>query len=137
MPRTTSPKPAAPALDRWVSFGELRHAGIVASWKMLKEWQNDPRIGFPLGRLLAPNTRRWSMLHDIAPWLASRPVEREAFDEQLNNETAPVEGPQEQLEPAGEAFHDGATSARPASKRSPVHPRVRAKRLKAEEEAQP
>ena len=36
---------------------------------------------FPLGRLLAPNTRRWSKQHDIDPWLASRPVERDAFDD--------------------------------------------------------
>jgi hypothetical protein len=75
------PHDATSALDSWLSFDDLRRAGIVGSWKTLCEWQRDPRIGFPLGRLLAPNTRRWSKQHDIDPWLASRPIERDAFDD--------------------------------------------------------
>jgi hypothetical protein len=74
------PNDAASALDTWLSFDDLRRAGIVDSWKTLGEWQRDPRIHFPLGRLLAPNTRRWSKEYDIDPWLASRPIERDAFD---------------------------------------------------------
>ena len=71
--------PTTPRLcDTWFSFADLRRAGIVDSWKTLRDWQRDPRIGFPLGRLLAPNTRRWSL--EIDPWLANRPVERDAFD---------------------------------------------------------
>jgi hypothetical protein len=70
-----------PALDVWLSFDDLQRAGIVSSRKTLREWQRDPRIGFPPGRLLAPSTRRWSKQHDIDPWLASRPVERDAFDD--------------------------------------------------------
>ena len=62
---------AAPALDTWLSFDDLRRAGIVTSRKTLREWQRDPRIGFPSGRLLAPSTRRWSKQHDIDPWLAA------------------------------------------------------------------
>jgi hypothetical protein len=31
--------------------------------------------------LLAPNTRRWSKQRDIDPWLASRPVQRDVFDD--------------------------------------------------------
>jgi hypothetical protein len=72
---------AAPALDTWLSFDDLRRAGIVSSRKTLREWQRDPRIRFPLGRLLAPSTRRWSKQREIDPWLASRPVERDAFDD--------------------------------------------------------
>jgi hypothetical protein len=75
------PDGAAPALDTWLSFDDLRRAGIVTNRKTLGEWQRDPRIGFPLGRLLAPSTRRWSKQHDIDPWLASRPVERDDFDD--------------------------------------------------------
>jgi hypothetical protein len=67
-------------LDIWLSFDDLRRAGIVNSWKTLGEWQRDPRIRFPLGRLLAPNTRRWSKQREIDPWLNSRPVERDAFE---------------------------------------------------------
>lgn len=72
---------AVPALDIWLSFDDLRRAGIVSSRKTLREWQRDPRIRFPVGRLLAPSTRRWSKQHDIDPWLTSRPVERDAFDD--------------------------------------------------------
>jgi hypothetical protein len=69
------------ALDVWLSFDDLRRAGIVDSWKTLRDWQRDERVRFPLGRLLAPNTRRWSKQQDIDPWLASRPVERAAFED--------------------------------------------------------
>jgi hypothetical protein len=77
----------APALDVWLSFDDLRRAGIVSSRKTLREWQRDPRIGFPLGRLLAPSTRRWSKQREIDPWLASRPVERDDFGDIETAET--------------------------------------------------
>ena len=96
MPRMTSPKPsddAAPALDLWLSFDNLKSAGIVRSWKMLREWQLDVRIKFPKGRLLAPNTRRWSKQHDIDPWLESRPVERDGFDEDASTSTLTSSAP--------------------------------------------
>ena len=79
MPRI--PDDDAPLLDIWLSFDDLKRAGIVYSWTTLRDWQRDPRIRFPLGRLLAPNTRRWSKQREIDPWLASRPVERNAFDD--------------------------------------------------------
>ena len=81
MPRIPLGRDAASALDVWLSFADLRRAGIVDSRKTLRDWQRDPRIRFPLGRLLAPNTRRWSKQREIDPWLASRPVERNAFDD--------------------------------------------------------
>jgi hypothetical protein len=71
----------------WLSFDDLRRAGIVSSWKTLREWQRDERIGFPKGRLLAPNTRRWSKHHEIDPWLKDRPVERDGFDEDASTST--------------------------------------------------
>jgi hypothetical protein len=79
MPRI--PDDDAPLFDIWLSFDDLKRAGIVYSWKTLRDWQRAPRIRFPLGRLLAPNTRRWSKQREIDPWLASRPVERNAFDD--------------------------------------------------------
>jgi hypothetical protein len=70
-----------PVLDIWLSFDDLKRAGIVNSRKTLREWQRDTRINFPPGKLLAPSTRRWSKQHDIDPWLESRPVERDDFDD--------------------------------------------------------
>jgi hypothetical protein len=81
MPRIPLGRDAASALDVWLSFADLRRAGIVDSRKTLRDWQRDPRVRFPLGKLLAPNTRRWSKQREIDPWLASRPVERAAFDD--------------------------------------------------------
>ena len=77
---------AVSALDTWLCFDDLRRAGIVSSWKTLGEWQRDERIGFPKGKLLARNTRRWSA-REIDEWLASRPVERDGFDEDASTST--------------------------------------------------
>jgi hypothetical protein len=73
--------PHQDALDTWLSFDDLKRAGIVASRKTLRDWQRDPRVRFPLGKLFAPNTRRWSLQRDIGPWLHGRPVERDTFDD--------------------------------------------------------
>lgn len=72
---------ASSPLGDWLDFNDLKRAGIVKSWQTLSEWQDDPKIAFPRGRLFGPNTRRWSWQQDIEPWLASRPVERDAFEE--------------------------------------------------------
>ena len=68
-------------LDPQLSFNDLKRAGIVNSWETLREWQDDPRIKFPRGRLLGPNTRRWSKRQEIDPWLESRPTDRSAFED--------------------------------------------------------
>jgi len=68
-------------LDTWLTFADLKRAGVVDSWQTLIRWQNDPRIDFPKGRLFGPNSRRWSKQHEIDPWLENRPVEREAFED--------------------------------------------------------
>ena|SRR5205823_5453518 len=57
----------------WVSFADLQAMGILPNWATLRAWQKDPQIGFPLGRLFGPNSRRWNLHTEIEPWLASRP----------------------------------------------------------------
>jgi hypothetical protein len=76
------------ALDVWLSFDDLRRAGIVDSRKTLRDWQRDPRVRFPRGVLLAPNTRRWSKQREIDPWLASRPIDRDGFEAQPTQSAA-------------------------------------------------
>jgi hypothetical protein len=67
----------AAELKTWLSFQDLKLLGIVDNWQTLKNWQSDPAIKFPVGKLLGPNTRRWDKQTEIDPWLASRPIERE------------------------------------------------------------
>ena len=61
-------------IDIFLSFDDLQAMKIVLNWETLGRWQNDSKIRFPKGRLLGPNSRRWSLKHDIEPWLASRPI---------------------------------------------------------------
>ena len=68
-------------LDVWLTFTDLKRAGVVDSWQTLLRWQNDPRVDFPKGRLFGPNSRRWSKQREIDPWLESRPIERDAFED--------------------------------------------------------
>jgi hypothetical protein len=56
-----------------VRFEDLRAAGIVPTWKKLKYLIDHE--GFPLGVMLAPNTRAWPV-PAIEAWLASRPTKR-------------------------------------------------------------
>jgi hypothetical protein len=55
----------------WLSYKDLRAAGIVSNWQTLRTWQRTQ--AFPAGRLFGPNTRRWSRA-EIEEWLASRPA---------------------------------------------------------------
>lgn len=52
-------------------FVDLRERGIARSWAQIRNLQ---RRGFPLGRMLSPNTRVWTE-DEVDVWLASRPVE--------------------------------------------------------------
>ena len=54
-------------------FADLRDAHIVENWQQLKKLQE--KENFPLGRLLGPNSRVWTV-REIKQWLANRPVER-------------------------------------------------------------
>ena len=72
---------AASPLGDWLDFNDLKRAGIVKNWQTLSQWQDDPKIAFPRGVLFGPNSRRWSWQLHIEPRLATRPVEREAFEE--------------------------------------------------------
>jgi hypothetical protein len=72
-------------LGDWLSFNDLKRAGVVPNWPTLLAWQRDPKIRFPLGRLFGPNTRRWDKQKEIDPWLASRPVTRADFEDDTGN----------------------------------------------------
>ncbi len=78
--------PSDQPLDTWVSFADLRGAGIVDNWVTLRRWQQDPEIRFPAGRLFGPNTRRWALRGEIQPWLASRPNAGGSADVRLHRE---------------------------------------------------
>jgi hypothetical protein len=54
-------------------FDDLRDARIVENWQQVRRLQETE--GFPLGRLLSPNTRAWTVA-EIKQWLATRPIER-------------------------------------------------------------
>jgi predicted DNA-binding transcriptional regulator AlpA len=56
---------------KFLRFADLKAAGIVASWPMLR--RRIERDGFPPGRMLGPNTRAWSEA-EIDAWLRSRPT---------------------------------------------------------------
>jgi hypothetical protein len=64
-----------PGPSDWVSFADLQAMGILPNWETLRQWQKNPKIGFPLGPLLGPNSRRWNWQTEISPWLASRPTD--------------------------------------------------------------
>jgi predicted DNA-binding transcriptional regulator AlpA len=53
-------------------FRDMKERGIVNSWPQLKRLQTEH--GFPLGRMLSPNIRAWT-LAEIDEWIASRPIE--------------------------------------------------------------
>jgi predicted DNA-binding transcriptional regulator AlpA len=53
-------------------FRQLKERGIVQSWPQLKRLQQ--LHGFPLGRMLSPNTRGWTE-DEIDAWIESRPIE--------------------------------------------------------------
>ena len=56
---------------KFLRFADLKQAGIVNSWPMLK--RRIERDGFPPGRMLGPNTRAWDEA-EVERWLASRPT---------------------------------------------------------------
>jgi hypothetical protein len=66
--------------DRWLSFHDLVELGIISNWESLRRWQDDPAVAFPRGKLFGRNTRRWSLKHDIEPWIESRPALREKVE---------------------------------------------------------
>jgi hypothetical protein len=66
--------------DDWLDFDDLKRLKILKSRQQLSQWQKDPRINFPLGRLFGPNSRRWSRKYEIAPWVEGRPTERAEFE---------------------------------------------------------
>jgi hypothetical protein len=59
-------------LPQFACFEDLRARGIVKSRQGLRNLQITQ--GFPIGRLLGPATRVWTVA-EVNEWLASRPVE--------------------------------------------------------------
>ena len=55
-------------------FADLKARGIVGSYPQLKRLQQ--LHGFPLGRMLSPNTRAWTEA-EIDEWFQKRPVEND------------------------------------------------------------
>ena len=58
-------------------FPDLKARGIVNNWVTLMAWTRDPRVAFPPGRWIGPNSKAWSE-QEIEQWLARRPTERSA-----------------------------------------------------------
>jgi predicted DNA-binding transcriptional regulator AlpA len=53
-------------------FRDLKERNIVNNWPTLLRWINDPKIAFPPGRRIGPNTRTWTD-DEVEAWIASRP----------------------------------------------------------------
>jgi predicted DNA-binding transcriptional regulator AlpA len=73
---------------RFLRFADLKAAGIVNSWPMLK--RRIERDGFPLGRMLGPNTRVWSE-EEVEAWIASRPTAKKPAPRRSRKKTAAAE----------------------------------------------
>jgi hypothetical protein len=58
-------------VPRLLAFSHLRERNIVKSWQQVKNLIR--KEGFPPGRMLGPNSRRWTE-DEIGSWLDSRPV---------------------------------------------------------------
>lgn len=79
-------------MRNWLRFRDLQARKIVRNWPQLKNLQK--KRGFPLGRMIGPNTRGWTE------------EEIEAYEE-----SCPVEGP----EPRGTAKARKAEAAAKAA----------------------
>jgi hypothetical protein len=59
-------------VPRFLRLSDLQERGIAMTHQAVRHMQKDE--GFPLGRLLCPGTRVWTV-SEIKEWLANRPVE--------------------------------------------------------------
>lgn len=57
-------------MTRWLSFNDLVQANIVTNRVTLRRWI--ATRGFPKGRMLGENTRRWRE-DEVERWLAAQP----------------------------------------------------------------
>jgi hypothetical protein len=60
-------------VPRFLRFKDLQERGIAMTHQAVRHMQIHE--GFPLGRLLGPSTRVWSVT-EINEWLASRPTDQ-------------------------------------------------------------
>jgi predicted DNA-binding transcriptional regulator AlpA len=58
-------------MTRLLRFRDLRERGIINNWPMLKRRIKDD--GFPLGRMIGPNSRAWTEA-EVDAWIKSRPT---------------------------------------------------------------
>lgn len=58
-------------MERRLRYKDLEQLGICANRVSLMNWIR--HAGFPVGRLLGPNSRSWSEA-EVAAWIASRPT---------------------------------------------------------------
>jgi len=59
-------------VPRFLRLSDLQERGIAMTHQAVRHMQKNE--GFPLGRLLGPGTRVWTV-SEINEWLQSRPVE--------------------------------------------------------------
>jgi predicted DNA-binding transcriptional regulator AlpA len=58
---------------RFLRYADLEERGLFRNRVTLRNWIT--RYGFPVGRLIGPNTRVWTEA-EIEAWLARRPTVR-------------------------------------------------------------
>jgi predicted DNA-binding transcriptional regulator AlpA len=74
-------------MTKLLRFADLKAAGIINSWPMLRRRME--RDGFPPGRLLGPNTRAWPE-EEIERWLASRPTAKKTAPRRKRNTASEI-----------------------------------------------
>jgi hypothetical protein len=58
-------------MTRLLRFRDLKDRGIINNWVMLK--RRIKRDGFPVGRMIGPNSRAWTEA-EVDAWIKSRPT---------------------------------------------------------------
>jgi hypothetical protein len=67
--------PTETSVPKFLRHTDLVERKITTSWPKTRHMQQ--HYGFPLGRLLGPNTRVWTV-DEVADWLNSRPTSTSA-----------------------------------------------------------
>jgi hypothetical protein len=77
--------PAKLPWDAFITFSDLKRAGLVKSYDGLNRLQ---AVGFPEGRWLSPNRRVWYP-QDVARYLAALPTERPKLPPEMKRRRPP------------------------------------------------
>lgn len=62
---------------RILRYEDLKARGIVRNRATLRNWIQDPRVGFPAGRWLSPQAKGW-LESEVEAWLQFRSTDRES-----------------------------------------------------------